>query len=223
MEYPDKLFKYLPSKYINDISMKGILLFRNLTYFRQSEDCKRGDPLEGFHRDHPDEGISIHVKRTGELIKGDFSFLNSTNTDLIYVFCMSTILSSELYIEFESDACIEITNVKEFLDRVYYAFVKLPSIHNAGLLKDKVKYYKDNEPAEFNIKNPQNLSFAKGIRYQHQSEFRITFGMEKAFNLTQQIVTSGYDFINEAKKGKQMKLLLEIGSLEDITKIHLLY
>lgn len=221
MDSPEKLYKYLPSKYVNSVVRKGNLLFRNLSYFRQYEDNRRGDPLEGFHQDNPDNDITIKNLSTGKVIKGDFSFLNSTNTDLIHIFCLSKKLDSNLYVEFKADACIEIIDVVEFLRRTMFAVKRLLSAHSNGLLFGSVKYYIENAPAGFDIKNPKNLSFAKGIHYQHQEEFRLVFGSQRAFNLTQQIVVNqSYDFIGEAKKGAPKEKHVKIGSIEDIVSIH---
>ena len=155
------LYKYLPSCYVKNVLEKGELLFRNLTYFRQYECEKRGDPLEGHHRDNPDDDIVIDNLSSGKKIKGDFSCINSTNSDLIYVFCLSQSLNSHLYNEFESDVCIEITDTDEFIRRVLIAVKRLISLHKIGLLHAPVSYYAPNEPAEFNIKDPKELVFAK--------------------------------------------------------------
>ena len=105
----------MPSQYAENFVKKGDLLFRNLSYFRQYEDNRRGDPLEGFHRDNPDNDITLSDPNTGKVLaKGDFSFLNSTNTDLINVFCLSMQHDSKLYKEFGSDCCIEILYTNEF-------------------------------------------------------------------------------------------------------------
>lgn len=224
MDTPEKLYKYLPSKFVNSVIRKGTLLFRNLSYFRQYEDNRRGDPLEGFHRDNPDNDITIKNLSTGKVINGDFSFLNSTNTDLIQIFCLSKTLDRSLFEEFEADACIEIIEVDEFLRRSRIAVKRFLPAHSSGLLFGSVKYYKENAPAGFDIKNPKNLSFAKGIHYQHQEEFRMVFGSKKAFNLTQQIVINQrYDFIGEAKKGVPKEKQVKIGSIDDIVKIHYTY
>lgn len=216
------LYKYLPSKYIDNIILKGELLFRNLTYFRQFEDNRRGDPLEGFHRDNPDNDITLSCPRTGRILaKGDFSYLNSTNSDFIYVFCLSKNIISNLYDEFEADACIEITDVPEFMKRAKFAVKKLLSAHPSGLIHNDVIYYHDNAPANFDIKKPQNLAFAKGIHYEHQNEYRMIFGTRKAFNLKQSIIINqNYSFIDEAKKGIAKNKPVKLGSLADITKVH---
>ncbi|MEN6488183.1 MAG: hypothetical protein ABFD66_04760 [Smithella sp.] len=221
MSASKKLYKYLPSQFVNAVIQEGILLFRNLSYFRQHEDNRRGDPLEGFHRDNPDNDITAKNPSLGMAIKGDFSFLNSTNTDLIYVFCLSKALNQRLFNEFEADACIEIIEIEEFLKRTKIAVENLPSVHNSGLLSDSVNYYQDNAPAGFDIKNPKNLSFAKGIHYQHQEEFRVVFGLQNAFDLTQQLVINRmYDPLGEAKKGVPKEKQIKIGNMVDIARIH---
>ena len=148
-----KLFKYLPSEFVDKVVSKGDLLFRNLTYFRKYEDIRRGDPLEGFHRDNPDNDITLSCPKTGRILaKGDFSFLNSTNTDLIFVFCLSKSHKSFLYEEFEADSCIEILDTQEFVRKTRIAVKRLLSSHQTGLLYGDVKYYRENAPANFNIK-----------------------------------------------------------------------
>lgn len=217
-----KLYKYIPSKHAENFVKRGDLLFRNLSYFRQYEDNRRGDPLEGFHRDNPDNDITIQEPKTGKLLaKGDFSFLNSTNTDLINVFCLSKEHEDKLYEEFDSDCCIEILDSEEFIRRTRIAAKRLIFLHESGLLHGGLIYYHDNAPAGFDIKNPKNLAFAKGVHYQHQNEYRLVFGNRKAFDLKQQIVANAaYDFIGEAKKGTPKEKHLFIGDLSDIVNVY---
>lgn len=213
----------MPDKFVSGFVDKGLILFRNLTYFRQYEDIRRGDPLEGFHRDNPENDVTLSCPKTGRILaKGDFSFLNSTNTDLIFVFCMSRILKDELYKEFETNTCIEITEPLEFTKRVHFSIKKLLSPHKNGLLTGDVNYYRDNAPVGFDVKDPKNLAFAKGNHYEPQKEFRLVFGTTKrAFDLKQQIVVNrSYDFLKEAKNGQPKEKLVKIGCLRDITKVH---
>lgn len=216
---PKRLYKYLPSMYVGNV-LKGELLFRNLTYFKQYEDIRRGDPLEAHHRDNPDNDAVITIHKTGEEIKGDFSFLNTTNSDLIYVFCMSTIYSRDLYSKFDSDACIEITDVEKFLLRTRVKLKHLVSCHESGLLHDNVKYYADNKPAKFNIKDPKELVFAKDEMFKHQYEYRLIFGTKKAFKLEQMIVINKhYDFKEKAMEGTVKEKLIRIGDITDISNV----
>ena len=178
------------------------------------------DPLEGFHRDCPEDGITIKNLTKGTVSRGNYSFLNSTNTDDVFVFCMSTSFEDHLWKEFEAEACIEITDVEAFVKKVKFRVKRLISSHKCGLLHQKVNYYQDNAPAGFNIKDPKNLAFAKGVHYEHQDEYRFVFGGRKAFKLTQQVALEGHDFIAEAKKGQAKDKFLEVGSIADIVKVH---
>ena len=216
----EKLYKYLPSKYVENVFHRGELLFRNLTYFRQYECEKRGDPLEGYHRDNPDNDITITNLSKGKKIKGDFSFLNTTDSDLIYVFCMSRNHSPELYKEFNCNACIEVTDVTKFLLRVKVKLKRLIFMHKTGLLHGTVKYYAVNKPAEFNIKNPKDLAFAKDEVFKHQDEYRLVFGTKKAFKLIQKIVINNLiDFKSEAMKGIAKEKRITIGNMSDIANV----
>ena len=212
----------MPSQYAENFTKKGDLLFRNLSYFRQYEDNMRGDPLEGFHRDNPDNDVILSDPKTGKVLaKGDFSFLNSTNTDLINVFCLSMCHKQELYKEFSSDCCIEILDSNEFIRKIRIAVKRLISAHKCGLLHRDVVYYHDNAPAGFDIKDPKYLAFAKGVHYQHQNEYRFVFGKKKAFDLKQQIVVNAtYDFIGEANKGTPKEKHIFIGNISELVKIY---
>ena len=217
---PEKLYKYLPSKHAVNMLKNGELLFRNLTYFKQYEDKKRGDPLEGHHRENPDKGIVITNLSTGKKIHGDFSFLNSTDSDIIFVFCLSKSLNSDLYKEFNSDACLVIKDVDKFLLRTRMKLRHLISCHKSGLLHGEVKYYAANAPADFNIKEPKELAFAKDEMFKHQNEYRLVFGKKKAFKLEQSMVyNNGYDFKEEAMKGTAQEKMIRLGNISDIAHI----
>ncbi|MCK4592847.1 hypothetical protein KAT63_05445 [Candidatus Parcubacteria bacterium] len=217
---PERLYKYLPSKYLDNVFHKGELLFRNLTYFKQYECEKRGDPLEGHHRDNPDNDITITNLSKGTKFKGDCSFLNTTDSDLIYVYCMSRTHRPELYEEFNCDACIEVTDVSKFFLRVKVKLKHLISLHKAGLLHGAVKYYAANKPAEFNIKDPKELAFAKDEVFRQQDEYRLVFGTKKAFKLIQKIVINNLiDFKSEAMKGVAKDKRITIGNMSDIANV----
>ena len=110
-----RLYKYLPSEHVPAVLDRGEILFRNLTYFRQQEGPVRGDTYEGIHKNHPGTDIVIESTEHGIRAEGKYSFLNSTNPDLVFCFCMSKLFSKELMAEFKYDACIEIFKPDEFI------------------------------------------------------------------------------------------------------------
>lgn len=218
---PDRLYKFLPSKYVGSVFESGHLLFRNFTYFRQTEGKTRGDYLEAHHRDNPDNDVRISNLDTGKTISGDFSFLNSTDSDKIFMFCLTTHFDENLYEEFECDSCIEITDVPTFIKRIRFALAKLALKHSKGLICRPVTYYAPNKPSGANIKDPVDLAFIKDQIYSHQCEYRLVFGTKKAFRLKQQIVANAaYDFRAAAFQGTPMTKQLRLGSLAECATIH---
>jgi hypothetical protein len=221
MIYPDRLYKFLSSDYLEGTVSDGKILFRNFTYFKQQEDKTRGDYLEASHRDNPDNDITITAQKNGVPRKIDASFVNLMDSDLIFMFCTSLNFSSHYYEEFDCDACIEITNPEEFCRRLRVAVRQKYSTHKKGLLCGKVNYYCTNKPTDQNIKDASTLPFLKDEIYSDQYEFRFVFGTRKAFKLKQQLILNkGHDFRAEAKMGKAQSKEIIIGSIEDITVVH---
>lgn len=220
LSYPEIIYKYLPSKYLAS-TIKGEILFRNFTYFKQQEDKTRGDYLEAIHRDNPDNDITITAKKDGIPRKYDASFLNSTDSDLVFMFCTSVNFSPDFFKEFNCDVCIEITDPKELCRRIRVAVKQKISTHKKGLLCGKINYYRPNRPVEQNVKDAAALPFLKDEIYANQNEFRFVFGVGKAFQLKQQIILNkGYDFREEAMKGNAKSRIVKIGSIEDIVIVH---
>jgi hypothetical protein len=212
------LYKYLPSKHVPAFLDRGEILFRNLTYFRQYEGKVRGDVYEGIHMDHPGTDIVLKNLTRGGQVIGKFSFLNSTNSDLVFVFCLSKLLNKNLMTEFECDACIEIFKPDEFIRRVRRALARLISVHRAGLLAQPVHYYHPAEAARFDVNDPKQLAFAKSEFYVEQEEFRLSFGTKRAFKLVQQIAQPHYDPYSDAIKGQCKEKLVRVGTLHDVAR-----
>lgn len=221
MSYPDRLYKYLPSEFLDSTLSEGEILFRNFTYFKQQEDKARGDYLEASHRDNPDNDITITAQKDGIPRNYDASFVNSTDSDLIFMFCTSLDFSPSHYEEFDCDTCIEITKPEELCRRIRVAIRQKISTHNRGLLCGTVSYYRPNEPTNQNIEDATVLPFVKDEIYSEQCEFRFVFGVRKAFELKQQIVLNkGHDFRAEAMKGTAKSKIVRVGSIEDIAIVH---
>ena len=219
--FPDKIYKYIPSKYVDDVTKKGTVLFRNLSYFRQMADRSRGDHLEGHHRDNPDNDVTITNLSSGMTVSGDFSFLNSTNTDKTFIYCLSTFHDEQLYEDFSCDACVEIMEPAEFIRRVRIAVKRLVSIDPAGLMFGPVHYYAVNKPSKSDIKNPKKLAFLKDEEYSYQREYRLVFGRKNAFKLEQRIVVnSAYDFLSATKHLTPKEKRIMVGSILDLVTVH---
>jgi hypothetical protein len=219
------LYKYLPSQYA-DAFLRGEILFRNLSYFKRL-DCKnRGDATEGIHRDRPEAGVSLENLSAGGTVFGDFTSLNEIDSDLVFVFCTAEILNQTLFHDFEVDCCIEINNPEEFAKRIQRKVMSLVSSKKSiGLLRGSAIYYDPGKSAEFDVKSPTKIAFAKDISYAYQKEFRFAFGKgEKSFCIDRTkvkiVISKLYDFQEEAKSSTGAEKKLMIGSIKDIARIH---
>lgn len=213
------LYKYLPREFAKAVLARGDLLFRNLTYFRQCEGRIRGDPFEGIHNDHPGTERVIRNLTRGFEIRDAFSFLHSTDSDLIYAFCLSCKLDAKMAQDFGASAVIEIYNPEEFIRRTQFALRRVLSVHAHGVIARPVIYYRPDEPALFDVEDPRNLAFVKNEMYREQAEFRLAFGTRRAFKLIRQIGMPNHDPHVDALTKKPSQRVVTIGSISDIARL----
>lgn len=217
---PEQLFKYLPSEFVKRLVDRGDLLFRNLSYFRKIEERGRGDLLEGLHMDYPDHDITLDTLDGRVHWKGRAAYLNSIDSDRLFVFCLSEELSPHLYSEFSADACVEISDTTEFLLRTSGRISSQPRFSESGLLHDRVEYYRPNKGVERNVKDPRCIPFFKHEAYAHQREYRLAVALRRGLRLTQSIVNQQFTFDEEVTAGREAERHVFIGSLKDIVRIH---
>ena len=215
-----RLYKYMPESFIPQFIERGDLLFRNLSYFRQIEERGRSDLLEGLHMDYPDNDITIQTTDGRVSWKGRAAFLNSINTDRLFVFCLSEVLSPALYAEFNADACAEILDTVEFLQRCCHTVSAQPRFAETGLLHDQVEYYAPNKPAKRNVKDPRSIPFFKHEAYSNQHEYRLAVALRNGLKITQRIVNEAFTFDKEVLAGKPAHRHVFIGSIKDIVRVH---
>ena len=186
---PRRIYKYLPSRYVDDLVRRGRVLFRNLTYFRKyASDPSRGDLFEGRHVDRPGGGVKLTSVSSGRTVEGDFAFINSIQTDKVFAFCLSTRHEPELYEMFEADACVEITSPIQFVKDCRRALRALKDRRKFKLLHREVEYYREVEAVLGDVKDPSALPFFKPITYASQAEYRIVLAHPASFELKERIV-----------------------------------
>jgi hypothetical protein len=218
VEAPSRLFKYLPSRFVNTFVERGDLLFRNLSYFRKVEERGRKDLLEGLHMDRPNTPITI-PKRDGTFWRGRAAFLNSIDPNGVFVFCLAEILSEPLFREF-GDACVEIMDPVQFIQRCDAAVGAQECFAEAGLLHGRVEYYAPQRPVVGNVKNPRQIPFFKHQDYFHQTEYRLAMALKGALRLTESIVNDLFSFDDEVADGIEDSRHVFLGSIRDIVKVH---
>lgn len=128
------IYKYIPEQYVANL-LRGEVLFRSLSYFRDLEDEKkkiRGDYYEGTRLHRKPEGLDLTVNNALHPTNFQGSFESRAQSDDIFVFCLSTVLSAGLAGEFGTTTCIEIHNPIDLVGRIRSAL-------NRRLLQLKIR------------------------------------------------------------------------------------
>lgn len=216
------LYKYLPAQYVDAFVRRGEVLFRALSYFRDYEDAQiRGDEFEGTKLYRPQGGLEITLVDTQEKRILPHSFESASNEDDIFIFCMSTLFSADLAVQFKADACVEILNPASFIAGVRDALLRRPSIRNKTLIHGEVTYYSANDPPIIDWALPERIAMSKLNYYCPQKEYRIAFSVNDAFkveNTRLRLVTPGER--RSPRVSAHPEHLLKLGSLSRLCKIY---
>jgi len=217
-----KLYKYLPSKYLDNVTMKGEFLFRSLSYFRDFEDEQvRGDVYEGAQKYTGDGGLEINNVTTGISSKENWIFKSKVDTDNIFIFSTSSKLCPELAKEFKSDVCIEFTNAGQIISKLSYAIKRRKSVKPNKLLHGHVNYYKEDSPPGIDWAFPDKISNSKLDYFSQQEEYRFQFSLldALAFGNTTQEIQMGIE-PKRHRKNEYPELTLKIGNIKKWCKVH---
>ena len=217
------LYRYINEKHM-DSTLAGKVLFRALTYYRDLEnDGIRGDRFEGSRIHRPEEGLLITNVKTGEQIKlGNEHFISSAHEEYIYVSCMSTELSKELFEKFESNVCIEILDGVRYFQRIQKAIRKFLGDKVSKQAKsENVNYYSFQDPLKENWALPERIAFSKPKEFEWQKEFRIAYPTNDAFDFENvKIQIKQIEKHNEFKNKSHGQRFIDIGNIERLCNVH---
>lgn len=216
-----RLYKYLPAKYVDAFVRDGAILFRSLSYFRDYEDAQvRGDEFEGTRLHRPQNGLEITLTATQEKIVLPHSFESTASEDDIFVFCLSTVLSTDLAAQFQASACVEILNSGRFIGGVRAALMRRPSIKNKMLIHGELKYYTPAQPPIIDWALPEKIVMSKLNTYASQQEYRIAFAVNDAFRVqnTRLRLVSGER--GSPRASSHPERLFKLGNISRLCKVH---
>lgn len=177
------IYKYIPAQYVANF-LRGEVLFRSLSYFRDLEDEQkkvRGDQYEGTRLHHKPAGLDVTLNNAPQPTNLQGSFESRTQSDDIFVFCLSTALSADLACDFGTTTCIEIRNPALLIGGVRSALQRRPSVKNKTLLHDPVRYYHAGENVGAAWALPEHITMSKTEDYGWQHEYRLAFAVNNAF------------------------------------------
>jgi len=171
-----KLFKYLPSKYLDLVLKEGVFLFRTLSYFQDYEDAQvRGDKNEGVLRYSGLDGLLVNNLTTGHSFKAPWIFKSKVDSEKIFIFSLSKKLCSDLAREFGADACIEFEKPALVISKLITAVHIRKSIKPNRLFHGEVKYYTEQEGPNIDWALPSTIAMRKLACFSRQEEYRFVF------------------------------------------------
>jgi hypothetical protein len=195
------LFKYFSDeRHALALIRKGEMRFGSLAYYRGIEDCGvRGDPKDGMLHYAPAEGIEITMVADGRKLTGT-AF--TTAAESMFVYCASNDISAERVGDF-GQFCVEITDPGAIVRRLK-ARVSASSRLDYGRVGIGATEYRtlDQIPAA-DWAFPERVVLIKPPEYAGQNETRIVLPLKPDSATVDSHV------------------LVSIGNLEEITRLHI--
>ncbi len=217
-----KLYKYLPSKYLDTVLSEGIILFRSLSYFQDYEDEQvRGDKYDGTLKYSGDNGLDINNLTTGKSFRAPWTLKSMVDADKIFVFSTSQKLSKDLALEFNSDVCIEFSDAGYVISKLRAAVARRKSIKPNKLFHDTVTYYSEEDTPGINWAFPNKIAMRKLSHFSKQEEYRFAFSHCNAlsFGETQQEIQM-HEQVNAPRTTAYPEVALKIGKLRKRCIVH---
>jgi hypothetical protein len=220
------LYKYFSERKWAEAFLRGEVLFRSLSYFRDYEDRNvREDRNEGTAIFRPEGGLVVNNITQGTTITlPGHAFESLANQEEIFVFCLSRILADELCQGFKATVCAEILNVGAFCNRIEAALPPtaiFPGPPGHKRIGHRVEYYQETEAANPRWALPDVIATSKLHNYGWQDEFRLVFSLTEAlgFEKVALRVTHGSDK-KPPNPAEHHCWPVSAGSLHDICRLH---
>ncbi|OIR09767.1 hypothetical protein GALL_81720 [mine drainage metagenome] len=216
------LFRYMTAEHAERFVRRGEMLFRSLSYFRDYEDEGiRSDEFEGTRLHLPVDGLKVTKVSTGEVIPLPYTFESTAKEDDIFVSCLSTTCSEFLAEKFNAKICIEIHEPIRLLALIRDALARRPSVKNKHLEYGPVKYYEPHEPPIVDWALPEKIALSKLAKYSWQSEYRIAFAINGAFNVEKvQVQLVPFGERRKPRSTDHPKQLLKLGNISKLCTVH---
>lgn len=181
-----RLYRYFTERQWAEAFIAGSILFRSLSYYRDYEDEEvRADQNEGRATYKPPGGLRItnHTQGTQFTMAGS-SFAATVRQDEIFVHCMSTTNTSEMWEKFRATECVEVLDVPLFCQRIEQALPEatFPITTGRARIGHHVEYYREEEALQARWAIPGRIVNAKPASYGWQKEFRLVFSETDALD-----------------------------------------
>lgn len=216
------LIRYFSEKNARAFLDRGEVLLHSLSYFRDYEDeGVRADEYEGTLVHLPHDGLRVKLAGSGEEVAIPYTFESTAREDDIFVYCMSTELSTEIAKRFKADIAVEIIEPVKFLSRMRSAMALRSRLRVEKLVYDEVKYYERHEPPIVDWALPERIAMRKPKLFEWQKEYRFAVPIGDAFgveNVQVKLVPINTQRIHRVQA--YPSILLKLGSLSSMCRLH---
>jgi hypothetical protein len=217
------LVRYFSERNARAFVERGEVLFRALSYFRDYEDKGvRADEHEGTLVHRPSDGLKVTLVASGESVALPQHRLESTaKEDKIFVYCMSTELSTSIAQRFEAEVAVEIIEPVKFLTRLRSSLSLRRCLRADQLIHQQVRYYEWHEPPIVDWALPERIAMRKPKSFEWQSEYRFAVPVRDAFRVENvSIKLVPLDAKRPPRTELHPQLLLKLGNLSKFCRVH---
>jgi hypothetical protein len=209
-------------KYADAFLKNGEVLFRTLSFFKNHEDNEiRGDQNEGTLVHRPMSGLQVTKVKTGEVITLPHSFESTVKTDEIFVYCMSTELSTTIAERFTAVVAIEIVDPLKFLARLRNSLSLRKRLRSCKLIHEAIHYYEVDEPPVVDWALPDRITMRKSKFFGWQKEYRFVVPIGDAFRIENVNIKLAMPNTKSASNpSSHPPLCLKLGNLKSICRVH---
>ncbi len=220
------LYKYFSERKWAEAFLRGEVLFRSLSYFRDYEDKNvRQDQNEGTAIFRPDGGLVVNniAQGTTFTLPGH-AMESSANQEEVFIFCISRSLTEELRERFKAVACVEILDISAFCDRIEAALpptATFPGRPGRQRIGQRVEYYKESEAGNPRWALPDAIATSKLDGYAWQDEFRLVFSVTDALGFEKVAMRVTQDNVRKPPNPPEHHCFpVTAASLSDICRLH---
>lgn len=195
-------YRFSKQRFLETFVNEGIIPFGNSRPYRDGTaltPAQRDDEEGRSFRVKPKDGIVRLVPKDGSppIVANSVVHIDiRLEVPVCYLLCLTKYYDPNRYADYDADACVEITDIRQFMDRLKQQVTKTMPGWIVGA--KSVEYFNPN----FSLTNSDlfRLICSKDNRYEWQAEYRIVLH-------------------NPGDAGSSDRIIVNIGPLNDICRI----
>jgi hypothetical protein len=146
---------------------------------------------------------------------------STAKEDYIFIYCMSTELSSDIANRFNAERVVEILDPVKFIALVRFSLSLRKRLRAEQLVHQPIRYYEWHEPPMTDWALPEKIAVRKPSSFGWQKEYRLAVPLGDAFrveNVNVNLVLQGA--IRPRRMTPHPSVMLKLGKLSRICRVH---